>query len=84
MSDIAEDTWQKEIEDARAALHKQFSELQCLRCREDKFHLRMWHDASLVPGIADASNNRVIELICKNCGFLEKHVVNLLAAAKPS
>ena len=84
MGDIAEDTWQKEIEDARAKLGDLFPKLRCLRCHRDKFLLRLWPDESLVPGIASNANNRVIELICENCGFQEKHVVNLLAAAKPS
>ena len=81
MTAIAAQAWEKEMEDARAALHEKLGPLKCLRCKEDKFLLRMWLDESLVPGIADDSNNRVVELICEHCGFQEKHVVNRLAVA---
>ena len=80
MSEIGADAWQKETEDARAALLKRFPNLLCLRCGRDDFAMRMWRDVSLVPEIASSSDNRVIELICENCGFQEKHVVKLLAA----
>ena len=80
MSDPAADAWTKEMEDARAALRARFPDLHCLRCRCDDFVLRMWPDETLVPGLASSSDNRVVELICENCGFQEKHVVRLLAA----
>jgi hypothetical protein len=40
--------------------------------------MRLWSDESLVPGLATEDNNRVLELICENCGYQEKHVVSLL------
>jgi hypothetical protein len=78
MSESVEDAWTKELEDARAALRKRFPDLRCLRCGRDDFVLRMWPDESLVPGLAPSSDNRVVELICENCGFQEKHIVRLL------
>jgi hypothetical protein len=72
------EAWQKEVEDAKEALQRRFPELSCLRCRSEKFLLRMWPDSSLVPGVAGEDNNRVVELVCENCGFQEKHVVRLL------
>jgi hypothetical protein len=80
MSEIAPDKWQGEMESAREALRRRFPEMRCLRCQQDNFLLRMWPDATLVPGLASTDDNRVIELICENCGFQEKHVVKLLAA----
>jgi predicted nucleic-acid-binding Zn-ribbon protein len=79
MNEISAVDWKREMDDARALMQERFPDLACLRCRKDKFFLRIWPDQSLVPGLADASNNRVVELICENCGFQEKHVVNLLA-----
>jgi len=84
MSDITAEAWQKEIEDARDALSKRFPDLHCLRCGRDSFLVRMWSDESLVPGVASPSDNRVVELVCENCGFQEKHVVRLLAAETTS
>ena len=81
MNDIAPEAWQREVEDARAALRRRFPDLRCLRCGADNFLFRLWPDQSLVPGLASESDNRVVELICENCGFQEKHVVRLLAAA---
>jgi transcription elongation factor Elf1 len=80
VSDLAADAWTKEMEDARASLRKRFPDLRCLRCGQDDFVLRMWPDETLVPGLASNSDNQVVELICENCGFQEKHVVRLLAA----
>jgi hypothetical protein len=79
MSEIAPDDWQKEMEDAREALRERFPDLRCLRCRNERFLVRMWPDESLVPGLASENNNRVVELICENCGFQERHIVRLLA-----
>jgi transcription elongation factor Elf1 len=81
MVDIPPEAWAKEIEDARAALRRRFPDLRCLRCGAENFRFRLWPDESLVPGLASESDNRVVELICDNCGFQEKHVVRLLAAA---
>jgi transcription elongation factor Elf1 len=78
MTDADAESWSREIAEARAALNKRFPELLCLRCGKQKFMLRVWPDESLVPGLADADTNRVAELICENCGFQEKHIVNLL------
>jgi len=78
MLDPDAEAWRREVEEVRTALNKRFSQLKCLRCGEQKFMLRVWPDESLVPGLADADTNRVAELICENCGFQEKHVVNLL------
>lgn len=84
MSEVIADAWQKEMEDARDALRKRFADLHCLRCGRDSFLLRMWPDESLVPGVASDRDNRVVELICENCGFQEKHVVRLLASEPTS
>jgi hypothetical protein len=81
MADIPAEEWTKEVEEVRAALRRRFPDLQCLRCRTDNFRFRLWPDESLVPGLASETDNRVVELICENCGFQEKHVVRLLAAA---
>jgi hypothetical protein len=40
--------------------------------------MRIWSDGSLVPGLVTEDNDRVLELICENCGYQEKHVVSLL------
>lgn len=66
------------MEGARAALRRRFPDLHCLRCGADSFLVRMWQDGSLVPGVASDADNRVVEIICENCGFQEKHVVRLL------
>jgi hypothetical protein len=81
MADVSPEAWTKEVEEARAALRRRFPDLRCLRCGTDNFLFRLWPDESLVPGLASESDNRVVELICRNCGFQEKHVVRLLAAA---
>jgi hypothetical protein len=81
MADIPAEEWTKEVEEVRAALRRRFPNLHCLRCRTDNFRFRLWPDESLVPGLASETDNRVVELICENCGFQEKHVVRLLAAA---
>jgi len=72
--------WQEDSGIARAALRERFPNLRCLRCAEDHFSLRVWRDESIVPALADETNNRMVELICENCGLQERHVVNLLAA----
>ena len=79
MGEITAEAWQKEIENARDSLRKRFPDLSCLRCGRDSFLVRMWPDESLVPGVASADDNRVVELVCENCGFQEKHVVRLLS-----
>jgi hypothetical protein len=81
MVDVPPEAWAKEIEDARATLRRRFPDLRCLRCGTDNFLFRLWPDESLVPGLASERDNRVVELICDNCGFQEKHVVRLLTAA---
>ena len=81
MADVSPEAWTKEMEDARAALRRRFPDLRCLRCGADDFLVRLWPDASLVPGVASSVDNRVVEIICENCGFQEKHVVKLLAAS---
>ncbi len=78
MTELDAEAWSREIAEVRAVLNERFSQLRCLRCSEQKFMLRVWPDESLVPGLADANTNRVAELICENCGFQEKHIVNLL------
>jgi hypothetical protein len=80
MGEITAEAWQKEIENARHSLRKRFPDLSCLRRGRDSFLVRMWPDESLVPGVAPADDNRVVELVCENCGFQEKHVVRLLSA----
>jgi hypothetical protein len=35
--------------------------------------MRVWKEASLSPAFSD---DRVVELICENCGLIEKHLVN--------
>jgi ribosomal protein L37E len=80
MGEITAEAWQKEIEDARDSPRKRFPDLCCLRCGRDSFLVRMWPDESLAPGVASADDNRVVELVCENCGFQEKHFVRLLSA----
>jgi predicted nucleic-acid-binding Zn-ribbon protein len=72
------DRWSEDVEKALSALRSRFPELTCLRCRSDKFYMRVWSDNSLVPGIATVENNQVLELICQGCGYQEKHIVKLL------
>jgi len=81
MADVSPEAWTKEVEEARDALRRRFPDLRCLRCGTDNFLFRLWPDASLVPGLASETDNRVVEIICENCGFQEKHVVKLLAAS---
>ena len=78
MADIAANEWQKEIEEARTALKARFPELRCLRCGVDNFAIRLFRDESLSPGF---QSDRVVELICDNCGFQGKRVVQLLTSA---
>jgi hypothetical protein len=59
MTDIPADVWRREMEDARAALRWRFPDLVCLRCCADRFLVRMWPDATLVPGVASEVDNRV-------------------------
>ena len=80
MAELDPATWQRDVEVAKAALNKRFPDLVCLRCGQKKFMLRLWADESLAPGIANSENNRVMELICENCGFQEKHIVKLLTS----
>jgi len=80
MADIAPEDWTKEVEDARTALQRRFPDLRCLRCGAENFFFRLWPDETLGLSLASESDNRVVELICRNCGFQEKHVVRLLAA----
>ena len=70
--------WSDDVEKARSSLRSRFPDLHCLRCGKDRFFMRIWSDESLVPGLATEDNNRVLELICENCGYQEKHVVSLL------
>jgi hypothetical protein len=84
MAEIPVEEWAKEVQEARAALRRRFPELRCVRCGRDNFLFRLWPDETLVPGLASETDNRVVELICRNCGFQEKHVVRLLAAAPSS
>jgi predicted nucleic-acid-binding Zn-ribbon protein len=70
--------WSDEVERARSSLQSRFPDLHCLRCGKDKFFMRIWSDDSLVPGLVNEDNDRVLELICENCGYQEKHVVSLL------
>jgi transcription elongation factor Elf1 len=83
MAELDPTIWQRDVDAAKAAINKRFPDLVCLRCGQQKFVLRLWADESLVPGLADADTNRVAELICENCGFQEKHVVNLLRKDDP-
>ena len=73
--------WQerRDLDRAKAALLSRFPGLVCLRCGKDSFALRRQRDASLVPEIVKSDGGLVIELICLNCGFQEKHVVGLLS-----
>ena len=80
MADIPAKEWTKEIEDARAVLRRRFPDLHCLRCGEEDFYFGCGQ-MNPVPGLASESDNRIVELICQNCGFQEKHVVRILAAA---
>ena len=72
------DTWSTDFERARAILGKRFPDLKCLRCAQDKFMMRLYNDESLSPGLSYPQANNVLELICGECGFMEKHVVSIL------
>jgi ribosomal protein L37E len=58
--------------EARKLIADRFPEFRCVRCGEDNFLLRSYTDSSLVPGLRDP---HLIELICSNCGFQERHVL---------
>jgi len=79
---VEADIWRQDVDIAREALRERFPDLTCLRCGADRFSFRVWRDENLVPGLADETNNRVVEVICDNCGFQERHVVNLLVTDK--
>ena len=72
------DRWSSDLAKARQILHSRFPDLRCLRCGQEKCLLRLWNDTSLVPGLSEPQANNVLELICDNCGYQEKHVITLL------
>ena len=75
---MSDDSWSADFEKARGILKARFPDLCCLRCGKDKFLMRLWSDESLSPGLSAPQDNNVLELICDNCGYLEKHVVPIL------
>ena len=58
--------------EARKLIAERFPEFRCVRCGQDSFLLRSYTDSSLLPGLRDS---HLIELICSNCGFQERHVL---------
>ena len=75
---MSDDSWSADFEKARSILKSRFPDLCCLRCGKDKFLMRLWSDESLSFEFSAPHNNNVLELICDNCGYLEKHVVPIL------
>jgi ribosomal protein L37E len=67
-----DDDWDRFQGEARELLAQRFPELKCVRCGGDNFLMRTFPDESLTPGLADG---HVTELICTNCGFQERHVL---------
>ena len=62
----------QDFEEGREALRQRFPDLRCVRCGSEKFLMRIWSDASLSPALRD---NRMMEIICENCGFIERHAL---------
>jgi hypothetical protein len=65
-------TWKGLQKEAREKLDERFPDFKCLRCGSTAFLQRTFPDSSFSPGLADPN---VMELICANCGFLERHVL---------
>ncbi len=67
------DQTQQDFHEVHALLRKRFPNIQCVRCKSDRFLMRVWQEPSLKPGFID---DRVVEIICESCGFIEKHLVD--------
>jgi hypothetical protein len=75
-----------EFREAHALLRERFPDIRCVRCESDRFIMRVWKDNTLTDTFADA---RMVELVCENCGFVERHLMeglkgDLTAPPKPS
>jgi hypothetical protein len=69
-TDSAAQSWNRETQEIREQLRSRFPELRCVRCGEDNYLMRVWRDETLDPALSD---NRIVELICDSCGFIERH-----------
>jgi hypothetical protein len=67
--------WQDTVKTVRDALTARLGDHPCLRCKHNNFMLRLFNDHDLKTGLGDA---RIAELICENCGFIERHSVGVL------
>jgi predicted RNA-binding Zn-ribbon protein involved in translation (DUF1610 family) len=72
MSEIEVEQWRKDSDEARDRLRERFPDFRCVRCGNDNFLMRVWHDSTLRPAFSD---DRIVEYICDNCGLVERHVV---------
>jgi len=76
MNEPLDETSAARLHDAAMMLEEAFPDYRCLRCRSDRFLLRL-----LVPQGADADVFETIETTCKRCGMVETHRTRLLADA---
>jgi predicted RNA-binding Zn-ribbon protein involved in translation (DUF1610 family) len=72
MTEPVIDEWAKDTAEARAKVRERFPDFRCVRCGNDNFLMRVWHDNTLQPAFSD---DRVVEYICDNCGLIERHIV---------
>ncbi len=72
------DHFKSDFSEVQGLVRERFPHIKCVRCESDRFLMRVWKEASLSPAFSD---DRVVELICENCGFVEKHLVNGLKGA---
>ncbi len=67
--------WRGVVKTVRDALTARLGDHPCLRCKHNNFMLRLFNDNNLKVGLGD---DRIAELICENCGFMERHSVGVL------
>lgn len=72
MADAKVDDWRKDSAEVLQTLEARFPDFRCVRCGNDNFLMRVWHDSTLQPAFID---DRIVEYICDNCGLIERHVV---------
>ena len=72
MADAKVDDWRKESAEVLQSLEARFPDFHCVRCQNDNFLMRVWHDSTLKPAFTD---DRIVEYICDSCGLIERHVV---------
>lgn len=70
---------ESELQRAIDAFTEAFPESRCLRCGHDKFFaLPVRRARDLRPHTDD---DRILDIACRRCGFVESHVLGLLSRA---